>query len=219
MADQILIIGLGQFGMALARALCEKGAEVIAADYKKLLVDEASLFVTEAVVLDATSEAEVARLEPAKRDSCVCAIGDESREASIICTAILKQMGAPRIVARAGDLIHKRILLLVGAHQVVNPEEEFGKRFANQILYRHVIADASIGEDLHLTEICVQPSMIGKTLIELALPKRFGIMIAAIRRGDDRKLMQPLPTEKLQNHDNLIIVSNESSIQRFVKGV
>ncbi|MDH3349434.1 MAG: NAD-binding protein, partial [Desulfobulbaceae bacterium] len=101
MTQQILIIGLGQFGMALARTLSEKGAEVLAVDVKRNLVDEASAFVTEAIVLDATDEAELARLEPGKRDSVVCAIGDDSREASIICTALLRQMGAPLVIARA----------------------------------------------------------------------------------------------------------------------
>ena len=35
MAQQILIVGLGQFGMSLAHALSEKGAEVLAVDRRK----------------------------------------------------------------------------------------------------------------------------------------------------------------------------------------
>jgi trk system potassium uptake protein TrkA len=122
-------------------------------------------------------------LEPGKRDAAVCAIGDDSKEASIICTALLRQMGSRVVIARANDKLHQRILQLVGAHQIINPEQEFGKRFANRLLYRNVIADTNIGEDLYLTEICTQPSMVGKTLIELALPKKFGIMVVGIRRG------------------------------------
>ncbi len=219
MSQQILIIGLGQFGMSLARTLSEKGAEVLAVDTHKSLVEEASLFVTEALIIDATDEHELARLEPSRRDAVVCAIGDDSKEASIICTALLRQMGAPLIVARANDKLHHRILQLVGAHQIINPEQEFGKRFANRLLYRNVIADRAIGDDLLLTEICVQPSMVGKNLIELALPKRFGVMVVAIRRGKTRQLLQPSPSEPLQENDNLVIVSNESAIPKFIKGV
>jgi trk system potassium uptake protein TrkA len=219
MSQQILIIGLGHFGMSLARTLSEKGAEVLAVDINKNLVEEASTFVTEAMVVDATDEAELARLEPGKRDSVVCAIGDDSKEASIICTALLRQMGAPVVIARANDKMHQRILHLVGAHQVVNPEQEFGKRFANRLLYRNVIADTNLGEDLHLTEICIQPSMIGKSLIDLALPKRFGVMVVGIRRGSLAKILPPSPGEPLQPDDNLIIVSNESAIPRLIKEV
>jgi trk system potassium uptake protein TrkA len=219
MSQQILIIGLGQFGMSLARTLSEKGAEILGVDVNKNLVAEAAGFVTEAIVIDATDEAELARLEPGKRDVAVCAIGDDSKEASIICTALLRQMGSPVVIARANDKMHQRILQLVGAHQIINPEQEFGKRFANRLLYRNVIVDTNLGEDLHLTEICTQPSMVGKTLIELALPKKFGVLVVGIRRGVKGKVVQPVPNEPLKAEDNLIIVSSEAAIPKLIKGV
>lgn len=219
MPQQILIIGLGQFGMSLAKTLSEKGAEVLAVDINNSLVEEAATFVAEAVRLDATDETELARLEPKRRDSAVCAIGDDSKEASIICTALLRQMGAPIVISRANDRMHQRILHLVGANQVVNPEHEFGKRFAYRLLYRDVVVETSLGEDLQLTEIRIQPAMVGKSLIELALPKRFGIMVVGIRRGSPSKLIQPRPDEPLQANDNLIIVSNESAIARITQGI
>lgn len=219
MSQQILIIGLGQFGMSLSRTLSEKGTEVLAVDINKNLVEEAAVFVTEAMVIDATDETELARLEPGKRDVTVCAIGDDSKEASIICTALLRQMGSPVVIARANDKMHQRILQLVGAHQIINPEQEFGKRFANRLLYRNVIADTNLGEDLHLTEIRTQPSMVGKTLIELALPKKFGVMVVGIRRNGKAKVVQPSPSEPLNAEDNLILVSSETAIPRLIKGV
>jgi trk system potassium uptake protein len=219
MPQQILIIGLGQFGMSLSRTLSEKGAEVLAVDIRKNLVEEAAGFVTEAVVIDATDETELARLEPGKRDITVCSIGDDSREASIICTALLRQMGSPLVIARATDKTQQRILQLVGAHQTINPEQEFGKRFANKLLYKNLIVDTNLGDDLHLTEIRIQPDMIGKTLIELALPKKFGVLVAGIRQGDKGRVIQPSPNEPLDANDHLIIVSNEMAIARLIKGV
>ena len=218
MSQQILIIGLGQFGMSLARTLSEKGAEVLAVDTKKNLVSEAALFVTEAIVMNATDENELVKLDPSKRDATVCAIGDESKESSIICTALLRQMGAPLVISRATDKTHQRILQLVGAHQIVNPEQEFGKRFANRLLYRNIIVDTNLGEDLHLTEISTQPFMVGKNLVDLALPKRYGVMVVGIRKGAQGKIIQPSLDQPLMAEDNLIIVSNESSIPKLIKG-
>lgn len=218
MSQQIIVIGLGHFGMSLARTLTDKGSEVLAVDINKSLVQEASSFVAEAIVLDATDEVELAKLEPGKRDSAVCAIGDESKEASIICTALLRQMGAPLVIARANDKLHQRILTLVGAHQIINPEEEFGKRFANRIIYKNIIADSNLGTDLHLTEIVAQPNMIGKNLIELALPKKFGIIVVGIRRKNQQKILTPTPSEPIRDGDNLIIVSSESAIPKLIKG-
>ena len=219
MANQILIIGLGQFGLSLARTLAERGAEVLAVDQDRKRVDEAANFVTEAIAMDATDETELARLNPGQRDVAVCAIGDESREASIMCTALLRQMGTPRIIARANDPMLRRILQLVGAHQIVNPENEFGKRFANRLLFRNIIADTPIGDDLQLTEICIQPSMAGKTLIELQLPKKFGVIVAAIRRGKTGRVELPIPDEPLSRDDKLLIVCGENALPKLVKGV
>jgi trk system potassium uptake protein TrkA len=217
MAQQILIIGLGRFGMSLAATLSERGVEVLAADRRSTLVEEAATFVTEAVIIDATDETELARLEPRQRDAAVCAIGDDSKESSIICTALLRQMGAPLVVARAIDKMHQRILQLVGAHQVVNPEQEFGKRFANRLLYRDVIADTNLGDDLMLTEIRIMPAMIGKNLVELELPRRFGVMVVGIRRGRPSKIISPSPNEPLQAEDNLVIVSNDFAIAKLTR--
>jgi len=217
MSQQVLIIGLGQFGMSLARALSEKDVEVLGVDKRKHLVEEASAFVTEAVAMDATDEGELAKLEPGKRDSSVCAIGEDSREASIICTAMLRQMGSPLVIARANDAMHRRILQLVGAHQIINPEQEFGKRFANRLIYKNVIVDTNIGDDLHLTEIAIQPSMAGKNLVELALPKRFGITVVGLRRGARGKIRHPSPQDPLHEEDTLIIVSTEEAIPKLVK--
>ncbi len=173
--------------------------------------------MAEAVAIDATDEAELARLEPRIRDAAVCAIEEDSKEASIMCTALLRQMGTPLVIARASDKMHQRILHMVGAHQVINPEQEFGRRFANRLFYREVVVDTSLGEDLLLTEIRILPDMVGKTLIDLALPKRFGIMVVGIRRGIPPKIVKPSATEALQAEDNLIIVSNEAAISKLTR--
>ncbi len=218
MNKQALIIGLGQFGLSVAKSLSEKGVEVIAIDPKKSLVDDASLFVEEAIVMDATDEEELARLRPGKRDFALCAIGDDSKEASIITTALLRQMGNPYIVSRASDAIHRRILKLVGAHLVVNPELEYGNKFANKLLFRNIIVDHPLNSDLQLTEIEIQPSMIGKTLIDLELPRRYGVIVAGVRKKNAQTIIQPSPSLPLTVDDNMIIVSSEKSLAALMKG-
>ena len=96
MRKQVIVIGLGQFGLALGRSLHERGVEVLAIDSSLELVEAAAPFVTEAVCFDATDEKALMRAAPGDRDVCVVAIGDHSRDASIVCTALLKQLGAKR---------------------------------------------------------------------------------------------------------------------------
>lgn len=219
MSEQALVIGLGQFGMAVARSLVERGAEVLAVDRRRNLVDLAADFVTEAVALDATDEDALHQLQPAKRDFTICAIGDDSREASIICTALLRQMGTPRIIARANNPLHQRILHLVGAHQVVNPEEEFGKRLANRLLFKHVVNEMPLGNNLHMTELRVPAGFAGKSLVELQLPKKYGVTVVAVQRGGTKDVVQPDAEASLQTSDILIVVSNEHAIQSLLNDI
>jgi trk system potassium uptake protein TrkA len=143
--QQVLIIGIGQFGRALATALTQKGVEVMAVDHRPEIVEDIAPLVADAATLDATDEEALARLQPAKRDVSVCAIGEDSKEAAIICTALLRQLGAPRVIARAASDVNQRILMLVGAHEVYSPEEEFGRRLANRIAIHNIVTDMPLG--------------------------------------------------------------------------
>jgi trk system potassium uptake protein TrkA len=212
MQNQAIVVGLGQFGMSVARTLAERGVEVLAVDIQEERVRVAAGFVAEAACFDATDADALARMSPERREVCICAIGDESKEASIICTALLRQMGAKRIIARANDELHARILKLVGAHQVVNPEQQFGERFASQILHESILGELPLGEDLLITEFQPPLAFVGHTLSELQLPRRFGVTVVAIRRAPRGAVMLPNPHEPLVAEDVLIVVSKEGAV-------
>jgi len=219
MPQQALVIGLGQFGLALTRSLSEKGVETLAVDKRPEMVEQAANIATEVLVADVTDESQLARLAPAKRDVAICAIGDESEEASIICTALLCQMGAPHVIARATDALHRRILRLVGAHEVVHPEEEFGQRLANRIAYRQIISEMPLGDNMYISEIRLPDSYVGKSLAELGLPRRYGVTVVAIRRGKPSQVLRPVPDASLQAGDDLIIVSERANTLEMLKGL
>jgi len=214
---QALVIGLGQFGLAVARALSVRQAEVLAVDIDEERVRTASLFVTEAACFDATDEAALARTSPERRDVCICAIGDEAKEASILCTALLKQQGAPRVIARSNDDLHARILTLVGADQVVNPEREFGERFANQILHVGIRGELPLGDGLLISEVAVPPSFVGPTLGELQLPRRFGVTVVAIRKRASGTVVMPRADLAFEAGDVMVVVAGEQVVTRMLE--
>jgi trk system potassium uptake protein TrkA len=218
MREQALVIGLGQFGMAVARSLAQRGVEVLAIDRRQDLLDVASAFVTEVIALDATDEVALAQARPGERDVAVCAIGEDAKEASIICTAILRQQGAPRVVARAGDALHARILHLVGAHVVVNPEHEMGERLANRIVYEHIVSDMPLGDGLWVTEFKVPESFEGKSLQDLALPRRHGVMVIAVRQPEGKVLL-PKADLELRAGESLVVVAREEDLSALLEGV
>lgn len=219
MRKQVLVIGLGQFGMALTRALSELEVEVMAIDRREELVRAAAPFATEVLAMDATDEEALGRLAPARRDLCICAIGDESRESSIICTALLRQLGARRLVARASDELHERILGLVGAQEVVNPERAFGQRLAVRIAHEGVLEELPLGKGLVLTELEAPLALLGRSLADLGLPDRYGVMVVAIRRHGAEGVELPRAGATLRKHDVVVVVSPPGSVGEMLEKV
>jgi len=111
---RIAVIGLGRFGMNLARLLEQQGVEVIAIDRNHRLVDEIKDEVTLAVTLDSTDQDALAGQEVHRADVCVVAIG-ENFEASLLTAAALKNMGAKQVIVRAQTAIHAEIFRRLGA--------------------------------------------------------------------------------------------------------
>ncbi len=211
--EQILIIGLGQFGMALTKTLFEKGYEVIAVDIDKKLVNEASNYATDAICLDAIDEISLSKLSPKNRDLIICSIG--AREPSILTVALLKQMGCENIVARASEAIHARILKAIGAKCIINPEYEYGKKFAHKIIFKSLFLDNN-AEGLELFEIPVQPFMVDKNLKELQLPDKYNIIVAGVMK--DNKYSRPVPDEKFKSDDRILVTGTNEDIENLMKG-
>lgn len=219
MSKQALVIGLGLFGSGLARALARHGSEVMAVDIHEGHVDEIAPHVTEAILLDAMDEEALTSLSPEKRNICVCAIGADNREGSIVVTALLKQLGAKHIVARATDPLHARILRLVGAHEVVQPEQHFGERLAMRLAWRNIVNVLPLDGDLVLTEIEAPEALWGRTLAELDLPRRFEVNVAAIRRraGGEARATIPDPQTPIAQGDILMLVSTDTAVHTLTE--
>ena len=217
MKRQATVIGLGQFGMSVARALSARQVEVLALDVDEDRVRTASVFVAEAAVVDATEEEALARTSPERRDVCICAIGDEARDASIVCTALLKQMGARQLIARANDDLHARILTLVGADRIVNPEREFGERFANQILHAGILGEMPLGEGVLITEFSIPRAFAGHTLGDLQLPRRYGVTVVAIRKAINGSVVMPSVDARVDDDDVLVVVAREHAVAKMME--
>lgn len=216
MSKQVLVVGLGQFGLGLVRALSQSDVEIIAVDSDKKQVDIASSWVSKAVCFDATDEESLAQLHPERRDVCICATGDQSKEVGIICTALFKQFGAKRIIARANDDLHSRILKLVGADEVVNPEWDFGERFAPRILSENVLGEMLLGSDLVISEIKATEALWNKTLADLRLQTKFGITVIAVRDRDTGQINNVGPDYMIREGDIIVSAAKRGSVQKLL---
>jgi trk system potassium uptake protein len=219
MKKQALVIGLGQFGLSLSNSLSRSGIEVLAIDINPVRVELADPYVAESAAFDATDEDALAKATPDSRDVCVCAIGPESKENAILVTALLRQMGAKYIISRASDELTERILSVVGAHEVVNPERDYGERLAKKLAHTGLLEQIPLGENLAISELFPPTRMHGRTLRELALPKRFEISVVGIRKNTENgaKLTMPASETAISSGDILVVVSAPESVLKMLE--
>lgn len=214
MIGEYAVIGLGRFGWSVATTLARHGQPVLGIDSDPALVQSISAELDAAVHCDTTDEASLAELHLERAACVIVAIGAEHKDASILTTALLRQSGVPRIIARATTALHGRVLLAVGAHEIVNPEHEMGERIARRLSRPSIIEQIPLGEGADLAEIEVPEAFVGRTLVELDVRKRFDASVVAIRRAG-KIHSYVLGMGPLEQKDVLVVIGPPDSVAKL----
>lgn len=185
----ILIIGLGRFGKHMAMKLTELHHEVLAVDRNENRVNEVLPYVTNAQIGDSTNEQFIRSLGVRNFDVCVVAIGDDF-QSSLETTALLKDSGAPLVVARATRNVHAKFLLRNGADEVVYPEKETAIRAAVKYSSEHIFDYVELAKGFSIYETDVPREWVGKTVVQLAVRQKHRVSILAVRKNG---ILSPLP--------------------------
>ena len=133
MNKQCVIVGLGKYGISIARKLSDSGVEVLALDNDMKMVEKVSNYVTKAICIDVTSEEAWQRLPIKNFDIGVVCFG-ENVTASILSCLALQDAGVKYIIAKAGDKMHKQVLEKISVNEVVFSVDFFGELTSKKIL-------------------------------------------------------------------------------------
>lgn len=211
----ILLIGLGRFGITMAKKLHELGHEVMAIDTSEERINSVLPYVTNAQIGDCTNEQYMASLGVRNFDLCVVAIGDNFQN-SLEITSLLKDLGATFVLSRASRDIHAKFLLRNGADQVVFPEKEMAIRSAVRYSSDNIFDYIELTPDHSIYEIPVPSEWVGKTVVNVNVRKKYGISILAIKYNDT---IHPLPGADylFKEDDMLVIMGGNRDIKRFLQ--
>ncbi len=172
----IAVIGLGTFGFEVATKLNEAGHYVMAVDKNMEIVNQIKDKVTLAVQADVTDEEVLKKLDIEKFKTVILGMSS-SLETLILAVTHLKKMHLKHVIVKAKTYIQKEILLKVGADEVIQPEVSMAKMLVRKIAYPQVIESLTIDAKNALIEIAVPQKFSGKTLRELDLRKKYGILV------------------------------------------
>jgi trk system potassium uptake protein TrkA len=218
------VVGLGEFGRALVRDLARAGVEVIAIDRDMDAVDDVKNDAALAVRLDATDEKDLRSQGVHEVDVLVAAMGG-AFEANELLVMLAKRLGVRRVVARAGSPMHAKILRLIGADDVLQPEEEAAARLTLRILRPTLKEFYDLGGGVGVSEIVAPLPFHGKSLEEIGLRKRYDVNLIAVRRaeakpegGEGPETFQtfiPKPSERILRDDRLLLAGTQANLDRL----
>ncbi|EGL35654.1 TrkA family potassium uptake protein [Parvimonas micra] len=180
---QIAVIGCGRFGMSLAITLGKLGNEVMVIDKDEEIINSIADKVTHAIICDVSVDGSLKELGLANFDICVVAIGSDYKT-SIIATVEAKELGIPKIIAKATDSVQAMVLRKIGADRVIIPEKDMGVRVANNISNSNILDSINLSDEYSLVEISPMEVWVGKSIKDSEIRNRHHVNIVAIKNKD-----------------------------------
>jgi trk system potassium uptake protein TrkA len=222
------VIGLGLFGWELAISLAEKGAEVIAIDKDIEVVDKIKEHVLIAVQMDSTNQQSLETQDLKNIDAAIVGIGSNFEE-SLLTVVILKQMGVPKVIARAGTHLRKTILENVGCDMVVLPEEDMGRRVSKILVSGLFLDRIEVGDEYSIVQLPAPQDFVGKKVVELHLREDYHVNIVTIQsrvaernmwgKEVSREVIKavPSPEDQISEGDILVLFGHDQDLDRLAK--
>ena len=222
-----IIVGMGNFGGYLAMRLTDLGHEVIGVDNSENRIDIIKDKITHAVTMNATDTQAVKNLPLRDCDVVIIAIGEDVG-ASIMSTAIFKQLNVKRIIARAINDLHETVIRSIGVDEIIHPEEETADRLSKRLQMKGVMDSLEISDEYNIVEVKVPKRYIGMKVSEADIRKEFYLNILTVIKLEDKTNLLGIKTQEkkvigvitpeytLEENDILLLFGKIKNIQEFL---
>ena len=210
------VIGLGQFGRSIVEELVENGRDVIAIDSDKEAVVKMSGILSTCFVADATDEQALKELGIKDVDAAIVAFGD-NKEASVLTTVVLRELGVKQIIVRVDDDYYASIIKKLGATEIISPQKAAGVALANRLGNIDFRDFYKLDDKYSVISILINPSYVPETLTELKPKVKYGVNIVLVTRNG--KSFVPGGNDSLLPDDTCFVVGTSKEIKAFREAV
>ena len=209
------VIGLGKFGFHAAKALFEDGNEVVAIDMDKGRVQAIASYSTEAVVLNATDKDALKSLGLENMDGVIVSTGTKIGTSILICL-YLQEIGVKKVLAKALDEDHAKILKRVGATEIIHPERDMALRVSSTLSRPNILDFIPLADEFDLVQVGPPREFVGKSLKQLNLRAKYNVHVIAIKElVPENFLLVPPASFVIKDSDILIMLGKSENIKRI----
>ncbi|HUH33130.1 MAG TPA: TrkA family potassium uptake protein [Daejeonella sp.] len=222
---KFIVLGLGIFGTSLAVRLTEMGHEVIGVDIRMKRVEELKDEITHTICMNTTDKDAVSSLPLKDANAVIVAIG-EDEGASLLTTALLKQLNVKRIIGRVVSDLQKTVLEAMAIQEYILPEEESAERLAMRLDLQEVIDSFKITEKYSIVETVIPTRFVGKTVDKADFINLYGVLVLTLikqytedGRPNTAKEASGIATSQtvMQEGDILVLFGELLNIRSLIK--
>ena len=206
------IIGLGRFGTALAITLTEAGKEVIVVDQNEEKVKAMRQYTEYAFVCDNISKEALSEVGIQNCDTVVVCIGSKI-DTSILTTLNVVSLGVPRVISKATSQDQGAVLEKIGA-EVVYPERDMATRLGKRLISGNFLDFIFLDNDIEIQQVPVSDSLVGKTIREINIRKKYSLNIIAIEHQQDT-IIEFAPDYEFLEEDIIVVIGKLQNIRKF----
>ena len=215
-----IVLGLGHFGRSLGIHLTELGHEVIGADLNIQIVEQLKDKITHTVCLDTTDREAVSALPLKDCDAVIVAIG-EDEGATLLTTALVKQLGVKRIIGRVVSDLQKTVMEAMQIDEYIMPEEEAAERLAMRLDNIDIVDSFKVSDRYSIVETKVPNKYVGMTLREADLTNKFKVIVMTTVTLSENMQKEASGIAKsdtlLRENDLLVLFGELSDIKKLIE--
>lgn len=206
------VIGMGRFGQSVVEELIKQEVDVLVIDKDPERIAKMSKIATHAVTLDTTDVQALKEVGIGSIDHVVVAIGKDL-QSSILTTLIVKDLGVEKVTVKVQDTNHMKIVEKLGADEIIQPEQQSGKRLASKIVSDNVLDYIDLNESHSFIVVNATKKIIDSTIINLDVRNKFKINVVAIRRNGD--IIIPNADTVIEENDQLLLIGSNTDLSKF----
>lgn len=224
---KFIVIGLGNFGASLSEKLTMQGNEVIGVDRRLEKITALKEKITHGICLDATDEVAFHTLPLKNTDVVVVAIG-EDEGANIMVTALCKEAKVRRLISRAVNKLHEKVLTALGVSEIAHPEEESAERWSKKLVMTGLVDSFELNSNYSIVEAIVPSKYVGKSIQEIGFREKYELLVLTILKNKEQETTFgrsmvttvlhgiPKPDTVLEHGDILAIYGYNDHIKSFL---
>jgi voltage-gated potassium channel len=219
--DHFIVCGYGRIGSIVAKEFRQQGVPFVVIERdpaRHQAAVERGVLVIDA---DASQEDVLKHAGIERARGLITAVGTDAENVYTVLTARGLRPDL-FIISRSESGDSARKLRAAGANRVISPYQIGGVQIAQTAIRPAVVdffdlATSSDNLELAMEQITISPrsALADQSILDANLRQRFGVIVVAIQRGDQRMEFNPEPTTPMRSGDQLVVLGRPDSLKQL----